>query len=49
MVAETTNRSGGECDVGKGGQKVQISNYKISPEDVMYTMVTRANNTVLYI
>ena len=30
VVAETASGSGGECDVGKGGQKVQISNYRIN-------------------
>ena len=32
-----------------GGQKAQISSYKIniSHEDVMYSMVTIVNNTVL--
>ena len=30
VVAETASESGGECDVGKGGRKVQISNYRIN-------------------
>ena len=34
---------------GEGGQKVQTSSYKISPGDVMYSMVTIVNNTVLHI
>lgn len=28
---------------------IQSSNYKISPGDVMYSMVTLVNNNVLYI
>lgn len=34
---------------GDGGQKVQTPNYMISPGDVMYSMLTVVNNTVLYI
>ena len=30
-------------------QKVQTSIYKISPRDVMYSMVTTINNVILYI
>lgn len=33
----------------KSGWKVQLSSYKTSPEDVMYSMVTIFNNTVLCI
>lgn len=35
--------------MGEGSQKAQISNYKISPGDEIYSMMTRLNNTVLYI
>ena len=35
--------------MGEGGQKVQTSIDKISPGDVMYTMVTIVNNIILYI
>ena len=33
----------------EGNQKVQTSIYKISPRDVMYSMVTTINNVILYI
>ena len=33
--------------MGEGGQKVQTSSYKISPGDVMYSMVTIVSNTIL--
>ena len=35
--------------MGKGGQKVQTSNSKINNGDVMYSMVSIVNNTVLHI
>ena len=35
-------------NVGGGGQKVQLSSYKISHGDVMCNMVTVVNNTMLY-
>ena len=34
---------------GEGGQKVKTSSYKIRHEDIMYSMVTVVNNTVLHI
>lgn len=33
----------------EAGQKVLIFNYKINNEDVMYSMLTMLNNTVLCI
>ena len=33
---------------GEGGQKVKTSSYKIRHEDIMYSMVTVVNNTVLH-
>ena len=41
--------AGGVSEKGKGSQKVQISCYKISHGNVMYSMMTTANNTVLHI
>ena len=39
----------GEGKLGEGGQKVQTSSYKISKSwDVIYSMVTTANNAILY-
>ena len=38
---------GGGEKTGEGGQKVQTHSYKISPGDVMCSMGTRVNNTVL--
>ena len=35
--------------MSEGGQKVQISSYKISHGDVTYSMVTIVNNTVWHI
>ena len=35
--------------LGEGSQKVQISSYKISHGDVMYSMATIVNNTILHI
>ena len=35
--------------VRKGGQKTQISTYKISYGYVMYSMVTTVDNTILHI
>ena len=36
--------------MGKGGQKVQTSSYKINKSwDVMYSMMNTVNNTVTYI
>lgn len=32
--------------MGKGSQKVQTSSHKISPGDVMYSMVNTVNNIV---
>ena len=40
---------GGRGKIGEGGQKVQTSIYNISRGDVMYSMVTIVNNTVVYI
>ena len=34
--------------MGEESQKVQTSRYKIRPGDVMYSMVTIADNSVLY-
>ena len=35
--------------MGEGsGQKVQTSNHRISNEDVMYSIITLVNNTVLH-
>ena len=55
-VIDTENRwvvdRGGGCsrdEMGECGQKVQISSYKISHGNVMYSMVTMVNNTVLYV
>ena len=36
-------------EMGKGCEKVQISTYKISHGDVIYSMVTIVNNTVVHI
>lgn len=33
----------------EGDQKVQTSNYKISPREAMYSMVTIVNNAVVYL
>lgn len=33
--------------MGEGNQKAQTSNYKISPRDAIYSMMTRFNNIVL--
>jgi len=33
-------------EMSEGSQKVQTSSYKISHEDVIYSMVTKANNIV---
>ena len=39
----------GEGKLGEGGQKVQTSSYKISKSwDVIYSMLTTANNALLY-
>ena len=38
----------GVGEMGEGGQRVQTSSYKCHG-DVMYSMVTIVNNTVLYI
>ena len=35
--------------MGKGGQKVQTSSYKISSRDVISTIVTIVDNSELYI
>ena len=36
--------------MGEGGQKVQTSRYKINNfGDIMYSMATTVNNTILYI
>ena len=35
--------------MGKSGQKVQSSSYKISPENVVYSMVSTVNNPTIYI
>ena len=35
--------------MGEGSQNVRTSIYKISPEDVMYTIVTIVNDTVFYV
>ena len=36
--------------MGEGSQKVQTSSYKVNKSwDVIYSMVTIVNNTVLYI
>lgn len=35
--------------MGEAGQKVQISRYKVSHGDIMYSMMPTFNNTVLYI
>ena len=41
---------GGDCEMGEGVQNVQTSSYKkISPENVMYSMVTIVNSHVLHI
>ena len=37
----------GVGEMGEGGQKVQTSSYKISHEDIMYSIVNIVNNTVL--
>ena len=44
-------RGGGQelYKMGEEGQKAQTSSHKISPGGVMYSMVTIANSTVLYI
>jgi len=34
--------------MGEGDQKVQTSSYKISPRDIMYSLGTVVNNTVLH-
>ena len=56
MLIDTDNRllvaKGSQCGVGKmgkGSQKLQSSIYKISHEEVMYSMVTIVNNTILHI
>ena len=52
MIARVGGVAGGGSGVGKmgeEGQKVQTSSYKISLGDVMYSMVTIVNNTVLHI
>ena len=36
-------------EMGEGGQKVQVSSYKISSGDIMYNMGNLVNFTVLYI
>ena len=36
-------------EMGKDSQKVQTSSYKINSRDVMFSVVTIVNNTVLYI
>ena len=39
----------GEGKLGEGSQKVQTSSYKISKSrEVVYSMVTIANNAILY-
>ena len=39
----------GEGKLGEGGQKVQTSSYKICKSwDTIYSMVTTANNAILY-
>ena len=35
--------------IGEGGQMVQTSSYKIRSGDVMYSMVSKVNDTVLYL
>lgn len=35
--------------MGEGGQKVPISSCKISSGDIMYSVVTIVNNTILHI
>ena len=48
MVARSgSGGCGGEID--EEGQKVQTSSYKISCGDVMYSLVTTVNSTVLHI
>lgn len=49
QIAGCQRQGQGVGKIGEGGQKVQSSNYKISPGDVMYSMVTLVNNNVLYI
>ena len=43
------DRGGRTGEISEGGQKVQTSSFKISSGKVMYSMVTRVNNTVLHI
>ena len=38
---------GGVGEMGEGNQKAQTSSYKISHEDIMYSIVNIVNNTVL--
>ena len=50
MLKRSGERQGwGIGEMGEGGQKVQNSSYKISSEDIMYSMPTIVNNTGLYI
>lgn len=42
-------RAGGMVEMGEGGHRVQIFNYKmIKFGDLMYSVVTVINNTVLH-
>ena len=35
--------------MGEGGQKGQADSYKVSPSDIMHSVVIIVNNAVLYI
>ena len=39
----------GTWEMNESGQKLQASSYKLSPGDVMYSMVPMVNNTPSYI
>lgn len=41
-------RSEGMWKMGEWDQKAQTSSYKVSHRDIMYSMVTAVNNTVLH-